>query len=432
MEKEKVTLRNKLMHLFKLLLTVVIILFIIEAVSFLLIRILFPNYNSYTAKRIASGFTVYYNTPFFNYGKSTIKNNIGEKDLVVDSTGFLCERKITTKKPPSTIRIFLCGGSALFGLGQAKPYDRIKSYPEGVYSYEASIAGCLKRKLDSLRPDKKFEVINAACSGFTTKQSMMLYLDKLNNFSPDYVVEFDGFNDIATITMGGNWDYYASTFKTLGFLFSVSKNLLWLNSVKLLQLIDAKMKIVNAERLSAKITEEKLNYDPSVYSRAKYNSVKAQMEIYSHDYLKIVSRYCNIVKADSVKMIYVLQPMLNRSVNKQISRNEKDFMRKIDPFSVTREDVNKVFAGNAYPAGIDAYDLGHLSLMYYFDDGFSDSLRRTVEQYGCHYIDANSRMITLGNDFEFFTDYCHLTPQANEFVAAMIAGELSKDISPRK
>ncbi|GEM_PF-2754012 len=35
----------------------------------------------------------------------------------------------------------MVGGSAAFGSGQSEPYDKIKKYPQGLYSYESGICG---------------------------------------------------------------------------------------------------------------------------------------------------------------------------------------------------------------------------------------------------------------------------------------------------
>jgi lysophospholipase L1-like esterase len=75
------------------------------------------------------------------------------------------------------------------------------------------------------------------------------------------------------------------------------------------------------------------------------------------------------------------------------------------------------------PPGSDArasVDQCALLLSYFYDDYLSDALRRTAKDFGVEYIDLNAKIATLGSEVEFYTDYCHLTPEGNRRVAEIL------------
>lgn len=413
----------------KLLLLLLVTLSLLETISFLLIKVFFPDYKAYPYNRIVSGSTIYYNTPGYIYNGSTIKNNLNEKDLIIDTNGFVCNHPITLEKPDGIIRIFLMGGSAMFGSGQSKPYDQIKKYPSGNYSWEASIAGCMQHALDSLCSGKKFEVINASCSGFTTKQSMSLYLEKVCRFSPDYIIEMDGMNDLANIISGREIDLNGIAFNSYLDLAARNKNLMNINMLKLVQLIQNRILEKKSENLSEEIILSKLNYDFKGYSPEQYNSVSNVLNKNSIEYLNIINRYEAVLKADSIKFIYILQPLLNRKkFNKQLSESETGFAQKVDPITSSKEYINKVVIQNLVNSGLSLYNILHLVLYYHFDNGFTDSLKAIVEKHEDVFIDGNKAIQPLDKNFEFYTDYCHLTSEGNKFMAKIIAKEIVETI----
>jgi lysophospholipase L1-like esterase len=420
-------------EILKVFLILVVLLIILESICFLLIRSFFPDYQIYPYNRIVSGSTIYYNSPGYVYKGSTIKNNESENDLIIDSNGFACNHPIAIEKPEGTIRIFLMGGSAMFGSGQSKPYDQIKKYPSGNYSWEAGIAGCLQHTIDSLCPGKKFEVINASCSGFTTKQSMSLYLEKVCRFSPDYIIEMDGMNDLGNMISGAQTDLNAVMFNSYLELASRNKNLIGINMFKLVQLIQNRILEKKSEKLSQEIILSKLNYNSEKYTLAKYQLIAKVLRQNSSEYLRIINRYEAVLKTDSVKFIFVLQPLLNRKeVNKQLSESEKNYAQKIDPITSSEKDINSINIKNLSTSGLNSYDILHLMLYYHFDNGFADSLKNNFDNNGNVFIDGNRTIQPLDKNFEFFTDYCHLTPEGNKFMAKIIAGEIAGTLMKSK
>jgi len=85
-------------------------------------------------------------------------------------------------KSPNTYRIFMVGGSTMFG--------------SGVSSDDTTIPGILQKIFDSDNSiTQKIEVINAGFGGENTKSEFELLMD-LNDFQPDLVIVYDGLNDL--------------------------------------------------------------------------------------------------------------------------------------------------------------------------------------------------------------------------------------------
>ena len=110
------------------------------------------------------------------------------KKFDYNSLGFIGP-EFSEIKPPNTFRIFMVGGSTMFGSGES--------------SDETTISGILQKMFDSDNFVQKIEVINAGISGGNSVSEMHLIREKLVTFSPDLIVVYDGWNDLrANYTVG--------------------------------------------------------------------------------------------------------------------------------------------------------------------------------------------------------------------------------------
>ncbi len=100
--------------------------------------------------------------------------------IEVDERGFR-SRPFADRKPRGAFRVFLLGASTAVGYG-------IRSNAE-------TITGHLLRGLESRYPDRAFEVVNAAVSGYTSTQELILLHTKVLRWEPDFVIVLDGRND---------------------------------------------------------------------------------------------------------------------------------------------------------------------------------------------------------------------------------------------
>ena len=88
---------------------------------------------------------------------------------------------ISLEKEIGTYRIFLVGGSSVFGVGTID---------------EETIPSYLQIELESRFPNKNIQVINAGVPGIHSYTESMLIENKIFDFDPDMIIVYDGWNDI--------------------------------------------------------------------------------------------------------------------------------------------------------------------------------------------------------------------------------------------
>jgi hypothetical protein len=121
--------------------------------------------------------------------------NQNSEFLNINSHGFR-GGEITLEKPNDTYRIFMVGGSTMFGMGAT--------------SDEKTIPGFTQTLMDKLELDYDIEVINAGIQNANTQTEITLIEQKIIKFNPDLIIMYDGWNDIrekfdADITLK-NWN----------------------------------------------------------------------------------------------------------------------------------------------------------------------------------------------------------------------------------
>lgn len=405
---------------------IILSLIIIEIVSGIILK-----YNSNIQfqspyfNREINAYYVFKNTP--GYKITTVKNSSKEKDIVIDKYGFVSNRTITPYKNDSTIRIFITGGSAAFGNGQSQPYDRIKKYKGGVYSYESSIAGNLSKILCDSFPNFSFEVINASASGRMLHQSLGLYLSVIKDLSPDIVISIDGMNDLTTIN--GISPYSpepVDVFEKYLDLYQIEKRLNNKSKyaiVNLIRIVRFKA-FVNANLThNEDILNELLEYKIDNYTVDEYLYHKHKMVINSNTFLNLIKYYNSLCRIDSVDFIFCIQPLLNRKLNKDLSVIEKKMQLSVNPINIS------ISINELSDSSINAFEeVGNYTLMYFFDDYLSSAIDSLSILYDFKYIDFNKEIFGEYSDLEFYTDYCHLTFSANKIVAEILAYRIAETL----
>ncbi|HEV3299480.1 MAG TPA: hypothetical protein VG055_07555 [Planctomycetaceae bacterium] len=399
-----------------LLVTVLVLLGLIELGCYLLI--VFKGHQDvrfqYPYNRILSGYTVFQNVPGHSFRTSAIKSDPAEPDPVLDEHGFLHDTPITREKPPGTFRIFLMGGSTAFGAGQNIRYHTVHPYPDGLYAYPSSIAGRLQSYLQTHNPATHYEVINAAGFERRIHQSLIQYIETLSQFQPDLIINLDGMNDVYSLVTGTPFAdleqhlpfyvelyqgqrsplRYSSTYYVLSTAYSK-----WVNRQRSAEPTPTSDSATDLSPAAMPSTDEKSGHAYYEKSRERYTKNAERL-------LQIVRQYFAVLKADHTPSIFVLQPLLNRTkTNKHLSQ------------------IEHKLAEVMVPAGSDAgpsVDQCALLLAYFYDDYLSDALRKTAKEFGVEYLDLNAEIATLGSDVEFYTDYCHLTPEGNRRVAEIL------------
>ena len=127
-------------------------------------------------------------------GDELIPNQVLDS-ITINSLGFRGS-EFSEIKPSNTYRIFMVGGSTMFGAGAT--------------SDETTIPGYLQQFLDEYELGFNLEVINAGIQGADSNAEFNLMEKKLTAFSPDLVIVYDGWNDLRASNMPDalkeNWE----------------------------------------------------------------------------------------------------------------------------------------------------------------------------------------------------------------------------------
>ena len=107
--------------------------------------------------------------------------NQSTDSITINSLGFRGSEFFTIK-PPDTHRIFMIGGSTMFGAGAT--------------SDKTTIPGYTQQFLDENNTGFNLEVINAGIQGADSNTELKLIEQKLVRFSPDLIIVYDGWNDL--------------------------------------------------------------------------------------------------------------------------------------------------------------------------------------------------------------------------------------------
>jgi len=107
--------------------------------------------------------------------------NQSTDSITINSLGFRGPEFFTIK-PPDTHRIFMIGGSTIFGAGAT--------------SDKTTIPGYTQQFLGENNTGFNLEVVNAGIQGADSNTELKLIEQKLVRFSPDLIIVYDGWNDL--------------------------------------------------------------------------------------------------------------------------------------------------------------------------------------------------------------------------------------------
>lgn len=105
-----------------------------------------------------------------------------------NAQGFRYPRDLASPKPPGTLRIFVLGGSAAFGLG---------------VSDSETLAARIEERL-AARLGGAVEVVTAAVPGYTAREELQMLAMRVLPMEPDAVLILDGHNDMCAAMNGEN------------------------------------------------------------------------------------------------------------------------------------------------------------------------------------------------------------------------------------
>jgi lysophospholipase L1-like esterase len=150
---------------------------------------IFQNFGEVEKRQLCLDF---YNIQIL--GDEIIPNQSTES-ITINSIGFRGP-EFSEMKSPDTYRIFMVGGSTMFGAGAT--------------SDETTIPGYLQNLLNEKDFEFNIEVINSGIQGADSNSELKLIKQKLVHYHPDLVIVYDGWNDLrannASIEVKENWE----------------------------------------------------------------------------------------------------------------------------------------------------------------------------------------------------------------------------------
>ena len=107
--------------------------------------------------------------------------NQHSKSITINNQGFRGD-DFNIEKSDSVYRIFMLGGSTMFG--------------HGATSDETTIPGFVQKFFNEEFGENEIQVINAGIQGADSSDELNLIKNKILNYSPDMIIIYDGWNDL--------------------------------------------------------------------------------------------------------------------------------------------------------------------------------------------------------------------------------------------
>lgn len=337
--------------------------------------------------------------------------NKGNRYEYANNAGFREPRPIAMEKPADEFRIFLTGGSTAFGMGAGGEATAAMNWY--ALAYRETISHMMEQILNSteLVPGKKIRVYNTAVWGYGYQHLLMRYTTKLRRYNPDMIVSLDGANEIPIISrLHEDWDYFQE-----GQYSYLLRQIFNYNQPGLASYLTLWLKnntyfmsyIWMGKDLFVELNRNNIEEFPEDRVAAGIHTVPESVEAKSArmdrnvtTVVRMVENYHSVLDNDRVAHIFALQPWFYSS-KKPLSEKEKivaGLKGHREYYGIPSANVYKLFGDKVREsAGAKGYFLADFT--EYFDD---------VSEW-------------------VFTDWCHLTSEANY----LIAKELSNLVKER-
>jgi hypothetical protein len=313
-----------------------------------------------------------------------------------NAQGFRRDTPVSRVKPAGTYRVFLMGGSTAYGTGGLWPHIQ-KDWP--VLKNSQTIDAYLEKILRDSLGGAPVEVVNAAIVSSWTHQHLIYLNQTILGYSPDMVLFLDGFNDFYFYDDAhdqfADYDYGNPAQVIMGepTLSSLAyANAWWLfRRSPVAHLVGRSLQ--NAKLLLAKKPVQKpLDVEASLAGLRR---------TFPRSALKMHRRMGLILRDENVHAVFMQQPML---VLERGRKPMPTMERKLFDFNVSSYLPNY----EEYAIRATAFTTAQEAQM--------------AKDVGGDFLDLTTAFD--GVPWQAFTDYAHLTPQANQLVAMRIAREI--------
>lgn len=329
-------------------------------------------------------------------------------DIRHNPQGFRRSTVTPRRKPPGTVRIFLLGGSTAYG--SSTGFANIDREHVRLYNHE-TIDAWLEKKLNASFPERRWEVINAAVSGYRLHQQLALIESVILGYQPDQFILLDGYNDVVQLFDAARWDrlegfdVHANTLgqgefdllanpKSFGSLFVFANSWLRANSSLVRLMEDRGVSLIRSPweqtqpygRREFAEPVQVSDLDPKARQQAA--AALTQAAYYVHTARQIH----RISSLDGIRPVFLLQPILVLSHK---------------PFTDTERKMREYDAASGGPL-----------YLYLFREAYhklADGMAAAAEKDGFHFVNMENLYDRWSG--QAFTDFAHLTPEGNRLVA---------------
>jgi hypothetical protein len=317
-----------------------------------------------------------------------------------DNYGFRMEQDFDlSKKGPREYRVFLLGGSAMYGgraleIGQYQLISGQTTYPSS-----ETIAAHLQRELQAAMPNREVRVFNAAVVNYTLVNDLMTYLALIRSLHPDFIVTMDGWNEkwrfhnpfqdpvLDASQYGGGplavWlrqHSYLVFYLTLGYRKSVLFERL--NGYMKQQMTDQDFAALDGPAIRAEFQRRN--------QEAPYDAPGVEGRMYVYELFQ------RAAELDGIPILFTVQPVLTDDQTKHFTEKEWKLLKyQYAVVHAHNPQIKQLADRMARQAAADP-TFHFLNLMDVFQD----------------------------YDGEAYVDYCHMTPAANHHLAKRLAREI--------
>lgn len=350
--------------------------------------------SSYPLYRFNS-YRIYEHIPGYQEGEN------GRPWVVINGQGFRRGVDTPKLKAPGSIRIFLMGGSAAYGMSSQAPYPIAHLYPE------ETIDAVLEKRLQERHPQWKVEVINAALTGYQLHQHTAYLQGELLDYNPDLIVFHDGVNDhyldnpeydsyrdcqmqfwkprLQSPSLGGWLDYSAE----------------WLGSVS------ATARYFSYRRRVQDILE---HFDPGLYPQMIIGYEQDRERIAAHrncarrGFLRSLETNLSLLQREGVSVLVSRQSQLSLRQESLLTSSEREFL-EFEKYGHNYQVLAPVVA---------------------------EEVSQVCQRHRVPFVDLVPvfNQPSLGGK-QLFIDWCHLTPIGAQVVAEALLPEVEELLTRR-
>ncbi len=245
------------------------------------------------------------------------------------------------------------------------------------------------------------------------------YHEVISEYNPDIIVHIDGYNDLDylagslsnkrkktssndVVDSPYSWleeKFLRSSIELFNYEQRQRSNLLFrLSFVRILQKLGHKfLSLLPPTEWLYSPTDEDLDLEEKIFAR-DLDVIKQRSAFLA----RILARYASTLQGQGTELIFILQPNLYEDKNKIFTPIEKNFRETC--FIKT----------------------GHINIKKIFSYALSPALKKVSNLKGFKFVDVNSRLEEDKVDYDFYTDYCHLTLKGNIYMSDIIVESIEE------